>query len=313
MARGCALTSSNLDEGLRPTLSVAAVARRLGVAPATLRTWDRRYGLGPSERIEGRHRRYSATDVARLEAVRRLLLDGVPVSEAVRVVGVGSSVEVADGTSTGAPATGMPGRPVGTFDAMVRRLREALFRLDEERLEVLLGEAVLSVGVLTAWDAVLRPLLRDVGARWEDDAFYIAAEHLLSECTSRVLHRVTPQASDAVARPVLLCATPGEAHVLPLHALAAALHQHGVRTRLVGASTPSAAIAAALARTDAAALVVWSQFPDTADAGVFTGLPRARGGRLLAAAGPGWGHATLPGPVVRLDDLAQAVSALAPG
>ena len=31
-----------------PALAVAAVARRLGVAPATLRTWDRRYGLGPS-------------------------------------------------------------------------------------------------------------------------------------------------------------------------------------------------------------------------------------------------------------------------
>src|SRR5690606_11779925 len=28
-----------------PGLAVAAVARRLGVAPATLRTWDRRYGL----------------------------------------------------------------------------------------------------------------------------------------------------------------------------------------------------------------------------------------------------------------------------
>ena len=48
------------------TLTVAAVARRLGVAPATLRTWDRRYGLGPGTHLAGSHRRYSAEDLARL-------------------------------------------------------------------------------------------------------------------------------------------------------------------------------------------------------------------------------------------------------
>ena len=37
-----------------PALTVAAVARRLGVAPATLRTWDRRYGLGPTEHAPAR-------------------------------------------------------------------------------------------------------------------------------------------------------------------------------------------------------------------------------------------------------------------
>ncbi|MEI7631157.1 MAG: MerR family transcriptional regulator, partial [Actinomycetes bacterium] len=50
-------------------LTVAAVARRLGIAPATLRTWDRRYGLGPAEHQVGAHRRYSAADLARLEQV----------------------------------------------------------------------------------------------------------------------------------------------------------------------------------------------------------------------------------------------------
>ena len=38
----------------RTGLPVAAVARRLGVAPATLRTWDRRYGLGPTSTPPGR-------------------------------------------------------------------------------------------------------------------------------------------------------------------------------------------------------------------------------------------------------------------
>ncbi|MCA1655283.1 MAG: MerR family transcriptional regulator, partial [Pseudonocardiaceae bacterium] len=35
------------------TLPVAAVARRLGIAPATLRTWDRRYGIGPRVHTTG--------------------------------------------------------------------------------------------------------------------------------------------------------------------------------------------------------------------------------------------------------------------
>ncbi|WP_418607771.1 MerR family transcriptional regulator [Georgenia sp. SUBG003] len=36
-------------------LTVAAVAGRLGVAASTLRTWDRRYGLGPSAHEAGAH------------------------------------------------------------------------------------------------------------------------------------------------------------------------------------------------------------------------------------------------------------------
>ena len=66
-------------------LTVAAVARRLGVAPATLRTWDRRYDLGPSEHSAGTHRRYNATDVARLDLMRRLLNQGVAPQEAARI------------------------------------------------------------------------------------------------------------------------------------------------------------------------------------------------------------------------------------
>ena len=66
-------------------LTVAAVARRLGVAPSTLRTWDRRYDLGPSAHTAGSHRRYGPHDLARLVVMRRLTLDGVPPAEAARI------------------------------------------------------------------------------------------------------------------------------------------------------------------------------------------------------------------------------------
>src|SRR5690348_7457435 len=43
---------------------VAHVAARVGVSISTLRSWERRYGLGPSGRTEGGHRRYTTDDIA---------------------------------------------------------------------------------------------------------------------------------------------------------------------------------------------------------------------------------------------------------
>ncbi|OSZ55292.1 transcriptional regulator, partial [Streptomyces pharetrae CZA14] len=65
-------------------LTTGAVARRLGVSPTTLRSWDRRYGIGPAARVDGRHRRWSPADVAMLETMCRLTSSGVPPAEAAR-------------------------------------------------------------------------------------------------------------------------------------------------------------------------------------------------------------------------------------
>ncbi|HEV6955459.1 MAG TPA: MerR family transcriptional regulator [Promicromonospora sp.] len=86
-----------------PGLAVAAVARRLGVAPATLRTWDRRYGLGPSGRTAGSHRRYTPDDVARLLVMRRLTLEGVAPVDAARAAVEADDAELASAART-APA-----------------------------------------------------------------------------------------------------------------------------------------------------------------------------------------------------------------
>lgn len=102
-----------------PTLTVAAVARRLGVAPPTLRTWDRRYGLGPSAHTAGAHRRYSPSDVARLMVMRRLTLQGVPPADAARyaLATQGTAADAALASITpmgqGNPADTTPPRPDG--------------------------------------------------------------------------------------------------------------------------------------------------------------------------------------------------------
>ena len=97
------------------TLEVAAVARRLGVATGTLRTWDRRYGLGPSGHQAGTRRRYTAADLARLTLMHRLMLQGVGAAEAARAA---TETEVdqlpgADQPLRPEPPVAAPARPPG--------------------------------------------------------------------------------------------------------------------------------------------------------------------------------------------------------
>ncbi|WP_373303764.1 MerR family transcriptional regulator [Streptomyces chryseus] len=58
------------------------MARRLRVAPTTVRSGDRRYGLGPDAQTGGRRRRWTAGDVARLERMCALTAAGLPPAEA---------------------------------------------------------------------------------------------------------------------------------------------------------------------------------------------------------------------------------------
>ncbi|MFF2364442.1 MerR family transcriptional regulator [Streptomyces sp. NPDC058122] len=75
------------------------LARKVGVSPTTLRSWDRRYGLGPAVRADGRHRRWSPDDVAMVREMCRLTAAGLPPAEAAR-----AAKEAARGRVAASPA-----------------------------------------------------------------------------------------------------------------------------------------------------------------------------------------------------------------
>lgn len=303
-----------------PQLSVAAVARKLGIAPATLRTWDRRYGIGPADHTPGRHRRYSAEDLARLELMRDALLHGATPAAAAAYALTAPRPHPDPAPPTPIPDTGettLPAREGGSALPLpgagwqARGLARAATALDAEAVRDLLNESITAVGAQITWDVAVRPVLMAIAQRWADTGAGIEIEHLLSDCVTGVFSALTASTTPTpTARPVLLAGMAGDQHGLPLVVLAATLAQRGVTCRSLGTDLPAAALAAAIRRTAPAAVLLWSQLPDTADPDLLKSLPRTRPGFRIFIAGPGWADVT-PGPqIVRLSSLHQATDVL---
>jgi len=311
-----------VDEDLRDDraarLTVAAVAHRLGIAPATLRTWDRRYGLGPTGHTAGAHRRYGPDDVLRLQTMRRLTLEGVPPGEAARVTlgqplvpGAGPDAPLPDRNGRLPARPGGPGGRVLALpgaDAAVRGLGRAAMVLDAAMVTGMLRREITEHGVLHTWDHVLRPVLVAVGSRWAATGEGVEVEHMLADCAAVALRASSEGVVERPGRrPVLLACAPDEQHALPLHALGAGLAERGIATRTLGPAMPAAALEAAVRRTGPAALFIWSQLRGSADVRVLETLPVTRPATVVLVGGPGWVPERLPERVGLAQDLQHAV------
>ncbi len=280
-----------------PVWTAAAVARRLDVAPATLRSWSARYGIGPIDHRAGRYRRYSGTDVAELDTMRRLRDQGVPMATAASLARErrlrGSASD--DGVYWADAATA---------------LEHAARGLDADAALRVLDTAFTDGGVVATWDRLCRPALARTSLAAADghpdpDEGCIDAECVLTWAITTSLRRRPPSPPVPAARRVLLACATGELHTLALDALFAALDEHQVPVRMLGPSVPAPALLHAAEQTRPTAVFVWAQSAHTASPAVLRRLGRYAD--VVVAAGPGWEQATLPRRIPTTNSLHDAV------
>ncbi len=321
-------------DGVGAGLPVGVAAARLGVAPATLRSWGRRYGLNPSGRSQGGHRRYTDSDVAQLERMQELVNAGATPAQAAGTV---SAQRATDGSAPAAerrsadlvpasgraPARARAGRPKGPggpggrvlavpgASAEARGLAKAASRLDADAIVGIVGDLLANRGVIATWDGILRPVLVAAGLRWARTGSGIDIEHVLSEATMEAFraHRAR-QLPATTGRPVLLACAATDLHVLPLHVVGAALAEQQVSTLLLGARVPSTALTSAALRTGASGIFVWRQQLTDDDVDI-SQLPRMRRPPVLVLGGPGWQGVTLSAAIHFSPDLGDATAVLA--
>ena len=266
-------------EVVEEKLTVASVARRIGVAPATLRTWDRRYGLGPSEHNDGEHRRYCPGDVAKLVTMRRLIVAGVSPAEAAEqaknfkgVIKVKKIVEEFE-----------------VREEVVDAIYKALQSFDRAFVEETIAHEIAEYGVEGAWSDVIVPTLFLIGQDWEIGQKGIEVEHLFSEILKRTMHNQVVELKKPLnSRPVLLAAVGEELHSLPVYALAAALCARNIQTYVLGARTPLIALSAMVTRCAPPAIFLWAQLPKNAETKYWEDMPSIRPAPRIVVGGPGW-------------------------
>ena len=282
-----------MDEEL---LTVAAVARRLGVAPATLRTWDRRYGLGPSRHEAGQHRRYCPQDLAILITMRKLITAGVaPADAANQAKNFQGPVSVA--------------KIIEKYEHredLVDALHAAAKSLDKNFIQDSLRNDIDLHGVVASWSEVIVPLLVLIGDEWEKTQTGIEVEHLLTEILKSVFREKSAEVPEPHnARPVLLASVGEESHSLALHALASALAEKNIATHFLGARTPLEALSGVITRSAPPAIFLWAQLSHNGDSRFYTDIPSIRPAPRVIIGGPGW-TINSDCPVAHVSDLSQA-------
>jgi len=279
-------------------LTVAAVARRIGVAPATLRTWDRRYGLGPSAHESGEHRRYCPADLARLTLMRRLITSGVsPCDAAAQAKSHKGSINLETIVTD-----------YVVREELVSALHKAAKGLDKKFIEAALRKDLAQYGVEQSWSEVIVPLLLIVGNEWEASGDGIEVEHLLTEVLKGILREHVEDIRKPVnAHPVLLASVGEEVHSLALHALAAALAERKIETYFLGARTPLEALSAMITRSAPPAVFLWAQLSKNADPKFFNDIPAIRPMPRMVLGGPWWSHVDCQDVSV-VHDISDAVA-----
>src|SRR5687768_16127678 len=221
-------------------LSISAASVMLGVPVPTIRSWERRYGVGVAVRTRGSHRRYDLKALTELRDLRDAIAAGRRASDAATLIKERSSGK--------------------RRSSHVDDILNASSAFDTETVRRSLEDAAIELGLFEAIDLVVLPALREIGSLWEAGKCDVANEHLASqEIRSWLSFELKkPPRRNRKTGTILLACGPDDHHTIGLEAFYLILTRLGWNCRILGAQTPSASAVLAARDSGAAAVVISS-------------------------------------------------------
>jgi DNA-binding transcriptional MerR regulator len=218
---------------LRGRYRIQAVSRMTGVPAATLRAWERRYGVPEPSRTRSSYRLYGEMDVDAVRRMRDLCAQGVPASEAARQV---KQLLEAPQDDAGDPFL----RASDRFVQAVLDFQPSVVEQEVRRLFTLGPAAML-------YERAVSPALGRIGELWAAGRLSVAQEHLASgilegslRSTLRLVQPPEPE------RTMVIGCFADEEHGLGIYGVGFRMAAWGITTVDLGPRTPPGAIAEAV-------------------------------------------------------------------
>ena len=218
------------NEGL---ISIGQLAEETGLAPDTIRVWERRYGKPVPVRLPSGHRRYRRPTVTWLRRVAEALSRGHRPHKVVRLgdAELNALLEDAEATDT------------RMADEALRLIRAG----DRAALDRQLASERARRSPLAFVLEVATPLAHAVGRAWADGELNVRHEHFFAEVLEHELRGLRRALPEGNGRVVLFTTLSGERHGLGIQMAAVAAQIAGARPLVLGIDTPDEEIPLAAA------------------------------------------------------------------
>ena len=232
---------------------IQSVAEMTGVSAATLRAWERRYGIPAPQRTASAYRLYTDRDVELIRRVRELCENGVAPAQAAQMV------QAARGSREEAVRL-----ETDTAELVAQKILAGVERFDADMIEAAVRHAMFLGSATALFERVYGPVMLEVGERWQAGVVSVGQEHLVAEIIGSAVRDILRMVRPASpGKTVVLACLADEEHALPSLGVALMLAEWNMRTVVLGARTPPAALRHAVAevRPDAVGLSATMTLP----------------------------------------------------
>ena len=231
------------NKGNTPIYNIKAVVAQTGLNPATIRAWERRYGLPNPHRTRGGHRQYSQRDVDILNWLIARQDEGMSISHAVEMWQSLLDKQQDPLQREQAEATAIA--RVQLSGEQIDELRlawiAACLAFDRETAEQIIARAFALFPPEVVCFELLQEALVEIGEGWHRGQITVQQEHFTSALSEQRLEMlIAAEPPPTRSERIIVFAAPGEFHIFGPLLLAYLLRRQGWDVIYLGADVPTA-------------------------------------------------------------------------